>query len=107
MKLLHIYSQLSYHTPAFIIGSHEGLVALREAIDKCLASNDIAETPSVYVNDGEGYKVYIKKEEFDDAESLAAKLAVPYTGEDAKFYPKYAVFPETLFDKEFVITESK
>ena len=90
MNTLHIYSQIMWHDPAYIVGTEEGLIALRNAIDGALARDVGVETS--YVNDGEGFSIAIKKVD----EVTAEKLAVPYLMAEAKEKDKEAIRPGNL-----------
>lgn len=62
MKILNIYGQEAWHTEARIIGNREGLLELRDTLDKAIkdgkaiSSND----ECVFASDGEGYEVQIE-----------------------------------------------
>lgn len=57
---LHIYEQKFEHDSVLIIGNRESLIALRDAIDFALFSNEegIA-TCSLFAQDNEGYEIII------------------------------------------------
>lgn len=79
MKIVHIYGQEFWHGSAYIIGNRSGMIALREALDQALATQD-AQTATVSVNDGEGYFLNVHVTD----ESEAMEIALPYTDEVAK-----------------------
>ncbi|QMI49728.1 hypothetical protein [Burkholderia sp. MBR-1] len=61
---LHVYAQEHEHDDAYIVGTREDLVALRDAIDRALAakaehcsSDSLMEA---FAADGECYDLYIK-----------------------------------------------
>jgi len=62
VKLLNIYGQEAWHTEARIIGSKDGLLELRDAIEKAIkdgkatTSNDLP----LFASDGEGYEVIVE-----------------------------------------------
>lgn len=62
MKLLNIYGQQSYHTEARIIGNTQGLLELRNLIDKAI-ENKVAVSDTtedcIFPSDGEGYELTI------------------------------------------------
>jgi len=64
MKLLNIYGQPFEHAEAIIKGNREGLVELRDAIDRALR-NGKAETAHphdcIFASDGEGYHIIIER----------------------------------------------
>ena len=78
--VLHIYGQHSYHMEAIIMGSEKGLIALRDAINEAIFPGKESSEVEVYVNDGEGYTVYIKM--INDAG--IDELPVPYTADFAQ-----------------------
>lgn len=74
MEILHIYAQSCGHDEAWIAGNHEGLMRLRDAIDKALLDGR-GDSDSVFTTDGEGYQVIAVQ--MTDAE--LGKLGMPYT----------------------------
>lgn len=56
---LHMHGQFSYHGEATIVGSRDGLTALRAALDKALA--DGQGEASVFATDGEIYHVIVRR----------------------------------------------
>ena len=86
---LHIYGQDCWHSEAFILGDTEGLKALRDAIDKALATGQ--GFASAFVNDGEGFFTAIAQVDKDTLD----KLAVPYTDKDigAREHREEALWP--------------
>lgn len=56
---LHIISQSTYHAEAEIIGTKAGLEVILSAINHALADRDGTET--VFANDGEGYRVKVRR----------------------------------------------
>jgi hypothetical protein len=69
---VHIFAQAQWHDDAFIIGNREGLMRIRDAIDRALGEN-VRDAAAVSVSDGEGYTCFVAVEEgMDD-------VRVPYT----------------------------
>ncbi len=69
MKILNIYGQFDYHSPARIIGNREGLEHLKDTIERALksspANTDIKDEQGklidcLFASDGEGYEVTIE-----------------------------------------------
>lgn len=91
-NLLHIYSQNYWHSPAYIVGDKETLLALKEAIDKALTQNQSSFESSTI--DGEGYdvKVFLKE---SSNEEYWDNAALPYT-DDVAMSPKEAIWPWKL-----------
>lgn len=56
---LHIIGQYRQHDEAFITGSVAGLTALREAIERAIATGD--GEAEAYARDGEGYGVVVRR----------------------------------------------
>lgn len=52
---LHVYPQPAEHGSAFIQGTKEGLLALRDAIDAALVGGVNEASAMVFAADGEGY----------------------------------------------------
>ena len=57
---LHIYGQELWHDPATILGTLQGLVALREAITLALSRPDGIVEASVFASDGEEYAISVR-----------------------------------------------
>jgi len=55
--MLNIYTPDSWHSPAYVAGDKEGLIKLRDLIDKAI-SEDIAEGHG-FDSDGEGFEIRI------------------------------------------------
>lgn len=55
---VHITSQFHEHGEAYVTGTREGLVALRDALDVALAKGDA--TAEVFATDGEGYGIVVR-----------------------------------------------
>lgn len=73
---LNVYSPYSYHSEAYIIGSREGLEALRDTLTKALeASSGEARSDACATTDDEGFRliVAVRPDEILDS------LALPYT----------------------------
>lgn len=91
---LHIYSPQQWHDDAYIVGNTEGLIALRDAINRALGEERKGGL-AAFVNDGEGFygavvRVDDKSEKFD-------LLAVPYVGEEyAKENRENAIYPHRI-----------
>ena len=69
MKLLNIYGQAFYHQEARIIGNKEGLIQLRNTIDKALiegtatTESDVKHddgNTALFASDGEGYEIIVE-----------------------------------------------
>lgn len=96
MRVLHIHSQEAHHDDAFVVGTREGLLALREAVDLALAARTGA--AEVSAADGEGYFVLAM---LIDA-GAEDRASVPYTADHAMENRDNAVFPWTRIDpKEY------
>jgi hypothetical protein len=76
-RLLHIYSQLMWHSDASIIGNRNGLTVLRDAIDDAL-QNGKSETHAM-VSDGEGFLVSITMENHPWHGEAWKHISMPYT----------------------------
>ncbi len=61
MNNVHVYSNWCQHSDAWIAGEEEGLRALRDAIDKALASGTVATAVEAQANDGESYNLFVVK----------------------------------------------
>ena len=73
---IHIYAQAWNHSDAFIVGNKEGLIALADALDMVSAHwNDDIIGVDVFANNGEGYKIIIKRTSDEDMQQL--KLPYP------------------------------
>lgn len=87
---LHIHGQQSWHDSAYIVGTREDLIKLRDAIDAAIGLEK--KIAMFYVNDGEGYDVMIYRVD----EHTAGRLAVPYTEEMAAEHASDKVWPWDL-----------
>jgi hypothetical protein len=88
MKIVHLWSPMSFHEPQWVVGNKAGLQALRDAIDIALKTHGSA-CAEVFTNDGEGYDLGVHC----IADSDIDNLAVPYTESYAKEHREHAVFP--------------
>ncbi|MFA6244772.1 MAG: hypothetical protein WC655_27760 [Candidatus Hydrogenedentales bacterium] len=59
--ILHIYAQHCEHDEARIVGNREGLIALAAVVARALESAGEVESDHVFCNDGEGYRVSVRK----------------------------------------------
>jgi hypothetical protein len=90
-SLLHIFGPEAHHDESFIAGNREALVALRNAVELALISG--VSTLSGYVNDGEGFELYVmcaSDKEMDN-------LAVPYSTDYARENREEATYPHALY----------
>jgi hypothetical protein len=95
MKLIHIYGQQFFHDDAFIIGTREGLTALRDAINEALEKGRAV--TEVFVNDGEGYDICIALNDSNCLSPFWNKLAVPYADEMASEKREDALQPRSIW----------
>jgi len=99
-KVLHMYSQSQPHGEAYIVGDVNALMALRDSIDRAIATG-YGSTSGVYSQDGEGYPVVVIKSNRHD-------LLLPYT--DTDFRVKGGVHPHRLLTPEIyrkLVTEGE
>ncbi len=89
-NFLHIYSQQSPHSEAYIVGDVESLTSLRDAIDRTIV-NKYGSTGTVYSQDGEGYNIII-------INSTRQDLMLPYSDSDLRV--EYGVHPYKLLTPE-------
>ena len=84
---LHILPQQFWHEPAFVVGDCEGLLILKNAIERALADGE-AFSDCVFATDGEGYNIAIAcRENMDD-------VPLGYVGEyaeDKREYPDWLI----------------
>lgn len=76
-KQVHVYAQTHEHGDAFIVGSTNGLKALRDAIDRAL-NGEVDSVVGMMASDGEGYNLFIATE---DKPFMWDQLQMPYTDE--------------------------
>lgn len=97
-KLLHIYSQEYWHDDAFLVATRDGLLALREAIDRALKKR--TGSARFFTGDGEGYSVHVVLLRKDKQETWRM-LRLPYTDEVAQDRRQDSIHPGDLirFDK--------
>lgn len=88
LPMLHIYPQTYHHTEAMVVGNRQGLLALREAIDRALegeGEQKVARvSQDVFVMDGEGYTAWVVRQDQDWQSPAWLDLAMPYTGDYCK-----------------------
>lgn len=62
MKILNVYGQEAWHTEVRIVGNQEGLLELRNTIDKAIKDGKAVSSGDdcVFASDGEGYDVEIE-----------------------------------------------
>ena len=77
METLHIYAQDCWHDEAWIAGNRDGLVKLRNAIDKAIVDGN-GSSKRVFTNDSEAYQVKVIKL----TDEQLGKLYLPYTDKD-------------------------
>ena len=77
MKILHLYPGETYHAEGYVAGNRDGLIKLRDAIDRAITLGKGA--APVSINDGEGYTCFVLCVPNEEADNLI----VPYTAEDA------------------------
>ena len=77
---LHIYAQVGWYDPAYIIGTCEGLETLCSALNAVLERTGAAQSDRVYTNAGQGYKVFVRLVSESDME----RYVLPYTDEIAQ-----------------------
>lgn len=103
MNLLHIYAQAWEHNDAWIVGTREGLTALRDALNRALTNEQTAPAACLqFVTDGEGYTCFIVPNDADWQSEKWMKLYRPYTDETAKDHRKDedVLSPYQLLGKE-------
>ena len=93
-ELLHIYGQCAFHDNVEIVGNREALEALRDTISEALYG--IPHFMEPIVNDGEGYRVYVRLAEGDWDSMVWQKLAVPYMEDYASEKREGAIAPWQL-----------
>lgn len=92
---VHVYPQFCQHEPAFIFGDREGLIRLRDAIDRTLAEpSDAVAHADIFTADGEGYCIVALCLESEEMH----QLLLPYQDE---FAPKAGVVPWDLLKFEW------
>jgi hypothetical protein len=84
---LHVFAQHCEHDTAEIVGTKAGLEALASAVAHALKYRE-AESNHVFVNDGEGYKVLVKRA--DDADGLPTPYRYQYLNEEVQTWRERA-----------------
>ncbi len=84
VKLLHVYEHYAHHDDVWVVGNVDGLLALRNAIDKVLNSTGKVANAEVMASDGEGYDVQVVCEESPWQGERWGNLFLPYTAEYAR-----------------------
>lgn len=91
LGVCNIYAQESWHMESFIIGNKQGLIELKNAIDKAL-NNRIGEA-DLFPTDFEGYTTYVALVE--DEEKFA-NLCIAYTNEPGVGADKNSTHPTDI-----------
>jgi hypothetical protein len=78
--ILALYAQPCEHFPAYIAGNRDGLIELRNAIDRALSTGD--SEAEVFQSDGEGYDVSVVLAEGEDARLLYCFYTTETSWED-------------------------
>lgn len=94
-KFLHIHGQRRPGNPANLVGTREGLVALRDAIDRALSGDRVGDAIAhATIADGGEYKLFVKmRPDGDVGNSYWDKAAVPYGHPADRERRPDAVFP--------------
>lgn len=99
--IVHIFPQSHQHDDASIVGNHEGLRRLRDAINLLLQEQVnrpeeilASSSPAMIACDGEGYVIQVIKIE-GDSEAMKS-VAMPYTDESARESRDTAKYPYEL-----------
>jgi hypothetical protein len=111
--LLHLYAGPSFHMEGYVVGNREGLTKLRDAINAALEREDCDFNAAVttdyhdscvFVSDGEGYDIYVIRQDTDWQKDPWDHLAVPYTAEDGlcQINEETAIWPHQLISDEFL-----
>ena len=79
-EYLHIYAQSFQHQDAWIVGTRDSLMALRDALNRALESQTLEKLES-FTGDGEGYSVLVLQ--VDGV--TAAELRYPYVDYEGSF----------------------
>ena len=93
---LHVYSQYSFHTEAYIIADRPALLKLREMIDSVLAPGNGLTESDFWASDGEGYTLHVINLEGDEGWH---KIGMPYTDEMAREKRESAIWPWQILKK--------
>jgi hypothetical protein len=75
---LHVYAQSHEHDEAYLIGTRNALLELRDAIDVALSNKarrrESASVADFFTSEGEGFSLYVKVV----PESIESNLLLPY-----------------------------
>lgn len=98
MKILNIHAQTEPHDESYIIGNHEGILALRDTLNAILdiemdKKAIVNVVPATFTSDGEGFHCIIVKMNDLDFD----KMCLPYTADyimkiDGEIQP-YQIIP--------------
>jgi len=99
---LNIYSPFAVNMEGFLIGTREGLVQLREAIDKALISNHGLASTSLVASEGEHYQVYVMR-----TDTLKIRTLQEMYTNDLVLHDDEKVTPEKFFDDYIKEIKSK
>jgi hypothetical protein len=89
--MLHLYAQFTYHDDAYLIGTRDSLIRLREAINQALYQKTPIEVEE-FTQDGEGYALHLAM--LDDDQM--SNLTLPYSDPAYRDHPDYRAPSEVL-----------
>jgi hypothetical protein len=82
-NILHLYAQAFQHQEAWVVGTKESLIALRDTINQVLESGE-PKAVSAYTNDGEGYRVLVWGVSDDTVKDLRTPYVDPMGSQSGK-----------------------
>lgn len=78
---LHVFAQFTHHADALIAGNKAGLELLADAIAHAIKYGARRSAP-VFVNDGEGYEVEVRRVDESEVDNLGAPYYSTYISEE-------------------------
>lgn len=79
--VLHVFAQYAHHTDAYIVGTSQDLLALRNTLDQAMSRADAQMV--AFASDGEGYDLHVVQIDQDQAQRLLTAYTADYA-EDSR-----------------------
>lgn len=98
IDILHLFSQLYCHSDAWVVGTMDGLIKLRDALTRVIDTGE-PQVAHTYTSDGEGYCALVipltGQQMYD--------MALPYTHENLEGDSEQLKFPAEFLDRSTYI----
>lgn len=76
--ILHLHQQKAWHDDSYIVANRAGLIAIRSAIDRALASGQAEVADTSFCADGEGFRLFVVPYDYELHTEQWDELRLPY-----------------------------